>query len=90
VASGGACGDDATAGVKHFQVLTPTGRDVPWKLAVDATAENDGVLRPFEPVAGARNVRTIRFVMILKHGDRLFMDVLEVSVRGRAVEGGPV
>ena len=90
VASGGTCGDDATAGVKHFQVLTRTGRDAPWKLAVDAKADSDGVLRPFEPVGGARNVRTIRFVMISNHGDPFFMDVLEVSVRGRAVDGGPV
>ncbi len=90
VASGGTCGDDATAGVKHFQVLTRTGRDAPWKLAVDAKTDSDGVLRPFEPVGGARNVRTIRFVMISNHGDPFFMDVLEVSVRGRAVDGGPV
>lgn len=82
VASGGACGDDATAGVKRFQILTRTSSDAPWKVAVEATAKNDGRLRAYEPEKGAKNVRTIRFVMLSNHGDPLFMDVLEVSVRG--------
>ncbi len=84
VASGGTCGDDETAAVKHFQILTRTGSDAPWKVAVDAKAKNDGVLRAYTPTKGSKNVKTIRFVMLSNHGDRAFMDVLEVSVRGIA------
>ena len=57
VASGGACGDDFTAGVKHFQIQTRTNSDAPWKTAVDAKAKSDGVLRSFDATAGKKNVR---------------------------------
>ena len=82
VASGGSCGDDFTAGVKHFQIQTRTDSDAPWKTAVDAKAKSDGVLRSFDATAGKKNVRIIRFVMLSNHGDPFFMDVLEVTVRG--------
>jgi hypothetical protein len=82
VASGGACGDDFTAGVKHFQIQTRTNSDAPWKTAVDAKAKSDGVLRSFDATAGKKNVKIVRFVMLSNHGDPFFMDVLEVTVRG--------
>ena len=82
VASGGACGDDFTAGVKHFQIQTRTNSDASWKTAVDAKAKSDGVLRSFDATAGKKNVRIVRFVMLSNHGDPFFMDVLEVTVRG--------
>jgi hypothetical protein len=82
VASGGACGDDPSAGVKRFQVLTRTRAGAPWVLAVQAKAKSDGLLHAFSLAAGATDVRSIRFVMLSNHGNRLFMDVLEVSVRG--------
>ena len=85
VASGGTCGDDETAAVKHFQILTRTNKDAPWKVAVDAKVKNDGTLRKFTPTKGANDVQTIRFVMLSNHGDKNFMDVLEVSVRGTEV-----
>jgi hypothetical protein len=83
VASGGACGDDFTAGVKHFQLLTRTGPGAPWKVAVDAKAKSDSLLHAFKPDTGKKNVQSIRFVMLSNHGDPFFMDVLEVSVRGK-------
>ena len=79
---GGACGDDFTAGVKHFQIQTRTNSDAPWKIAVDAKAKSDGVLRSFDATAGKKNVKIVRFVMLSNHGDPFFMDVLEVTVRG--------
>ena len=34
------------------------------------------------PKAGKANVRFVRFTMLSNHGDTLFMDVMEFSVRG--------
>ena len=42
----------------------------------------NGVLRTYQPDAGTRNVRFVRFIMRSNHGDPEFMDVLEVTVRG--------
>lgn len=70
VASGGACGDDFTAGVKHFRVFTRTGSSAPWTLAVDAKAKSDSLLHAFSLRAGAENVRWIKFVMLSNHGAR--------------------
>jgi extracellular elastinolytic metalloproteinase len=82
VASGGTCGDSADAGVKRFTIETRTA-DGDWVVAVSATAEADGVLHTFRARAGRQNVRFVRFTMKSNHGDELFMDVLEVTVRGR-------
>jgi extracellular elastinolytic metalloproteinase len=82
VASGGTCGDDSTAGFKHFQIQTRTSKDAPWRTAVDAKAKSDGVLHTFKGSSGLNNVQTIRFVMLSNHGDPFFMDALEVTVRG--------
>jgi extracellular elastinolytic metalloproteinase len=82
VASGGTCGDDSTAGFKHFQIQTRTSKDAPWKTAVDAKAKSDGVLHTFNGSKGMNNVQSIRFVMLSNHGDPFFMDALEVTVRG--------
>jgi hypothetical protein len=82
VASGGACGDGADAGVKRFTIETRTagGR---WVVAVSGTVKADSVLHTFPARAGRQNVRFIRFTMKSNHGNELFMDVLEVTVRGR-------
>ena len=84
VASGGTCGDGPEAGVKHFQIQTKRTQGSPWRTAVDARIGATGRLKAFEPTGADRNVRFIRFVMLSNHGDPLFMDVLEVTVRGRA------
>ena len=82
LASGPACGDDPDAAVKHFQIQTRTGSGAPWKVAVDAKAKRDGVLRSYKPVRGTKNVTAIRLVLLSNYGDKNYMDVMEVSVRG--------
>ncbi|MCI0633054.1 MAG: M36 family metallopeptidase [Actinobacteria bacterium] len=82
VASAGTCGDGPESGVKRFTIETRTagGR---WVVAVSDIVDNDGVLHTFKAQAGKQNVRFIRFTMRSTHGDDVFMDVLEVTVRGR-------
>jgi hypothetical protein len=82
VASGGACGDGPAAGVREFKIQTKQAGGK-WVTAFSGTADADGVLHTFKPTAGKKNVDFIRFVMLDNHGDDLFMDVLEVTVRGK-------
>ena len=82
VSSGGACGDGPEAGVKRFTIETRTARG-PWVVAASGTAAADNILHTFRATAGRQNVRFVRFTMKSNHGDELFMDVLEVTVRGR-------
>lgn len=81
VASGGSCGDSSDAGVKRFTIETRTAGGE-WVIAVSGTADADSVLHTFRARAGRQNVRFVRFTMKSNHGDELFMDVLEVTVRG--------
>jgi extracellular elastinolytic metalloproteinase len=82
VASTGACGDGPQAGVKRFKVETKvTGGN--WITAFVGSAPNNGRLLTYVPHDGTANVRLVRFTMLSNHGDRLFMDVMEFSVRGR-------
>lgn len=81
VASGGTCGDSSEAGVKKFTIETKVAGGN-WVVAVSGTVDADGVLHTFTAKAGKQNVRFIRFTMKSNHGDELFMDVLEVTVRG--------
>jgi hypothetical protein len=81
VASSATCGDRPRAGVKRFKVETQTaGGD--WIPAFVGTAPNNGKLLTYIPTAGKDNVRFVRFTMLSNHGDPLFMDVMEFSVRG--------
>lgn len=82
VASGGTCGDLADAGVKRFTIETRRAGGK-WVVAVSGVADADNVLHTFRARAGRRNVRFVRFTMKSNHGNDLFMDVLEVTVRGR-------
>ncbi|MGZ5307239.1 MAG: M36 family metallopeptidase [Actinomycetota bacterium] len=81
VASTGSCGDGPSAGVKRFKVETKTagGR---WVTAFVGTAPNNGKLLAYVPTTGTAGVRFVRFTMLSNHGDPLFMDVMEFSVRG--------
>jgi hypothetical protein len=81
VASGGTCGDTPDAGVKKFMIQTKSGHGG-WITAVTAKAPADGLLHVYQARHGTQNVRQVRFVMLSNHGNTLFMDVLEVSVRG--------
>jgi hypothetical protein len=84
VASSGTCGDGPEAGVKGFTVQTRT-QNGGWITIVKANANNDGELRTYQPKGskGLKKVRFVRFIMRSTHGDDTFMDVLEVTVRGK-------
>ena len=47
------------------------------------TAPSNDKLLTYVPHAGKDNVRFVRFTMLSNHGDPLFMDVMELSVRGK-------
>ncbi len=83
VASGGTCGDGPEAGVKKFEIQTRRTANGNWVTAATGRVAPNGVLRTFQATAGKQNVRFVRFIMKTNHGDPLFMDVLEVTVRGR-------
>jgi hypothetical protein len=84
VASSGTCGDGPESGVKGFTIQTRT-QNGDWITVVKANAQNDGELRTYKPNGskGLKKVRFVRFIMRSTHGDDLFMDVLEVTVRGK-------
>ncbi len=83
VASGGTCGDGPDAGVKKFAIQTRRTANANWVTAATGSVPANGELRIFRARAGKQNVRFVRFIMKTNHGNRLFMDVLEVTVRGR-------
>lgn len=80
---GATCGDPPAAGLKAFDISTRrAGGD--WVLAVRrTTALPTGVLTTLAPTAGTENVRFVRLTMRSNRGDPAFMDVSELSVRGR-------
>ena len=81
LASNGSCGDGPEAGVKRFKIQTRSvGGD--WIRAFVGTAPANGKLVKYLPVAGTDDVRFVRLTMLSNHGDPLFMDVMELSVRG--------
>jgi hypothetical protein len=82
VASSGTCSDGPEAGVKKFKVETKTANGN-WITAFVGNAKNNGKLNPYTPTRGKADVRFVRFTMLSNHGDPLFMDVLEFSVRGK-------
>ena len=83
VASNGACGDGPEAGVKKFKVETKTAGGK-WITAFVGTAQSNGkLLKRTCRTTGKANVRFVRFTMLSNHGDPLFMDVMEFSVRGK-------
>ncbi|MEX2420820.1 MAG: M36 family metallopeptidase, partial [Actinomycetota bacterium] len=82
VASGGSCGDGPEAGVRTFSIQTKVAGGK-WVTAATGTVDADSVLHTFKATAGKKDVRFLRFIMKTNHGDQLFMDVLEVTVRGK-------
>ena len=77
------CGDDSDAGVKKFAIQTRKNLNADWVTAVTGSVPASGEARTFKATAGKQNVRFVRFTMKTNHGNALFMDVLEVAVRGR-------
>jgi extracellular elastinolytic metalloproteinase len=83
VDAGATCGDPAAAGVKAFDIYTRTANGS-WIRAVHVTSGAvAGRLGTYLPAAGQQDVRDVKFVMRSNHGDPLFMDMSELSVRGR-------
>jgi hypothetical protein len=82
LASNGACGDGPEAAVKKFRIETKSGSGG-WVTAFLGKAPANGKLMTYIPKAGKKNVRFIRLTMLSNHGDPLFMDVMELSVRGK-------
>ncbi len=82
VASNGTCGDGPSAAVKGFTIQTRSGHG-PWITAVE-NSKSFPLSRfvRFVPTAGSTGVTQIRFTMRSNRGDRRFMDMLEISVRG--------
>ena len=82
LASTGACGDGPRAGVKGFMIETSSNGHR-WVTAFVGSAPNNGKLLNYVPKAGKKNVRYVRFTMLSNHGDKLFMDVMELTVHGK-------
>jgi hypothetical protein len=83
-ATSATCGDRPQAAVKVFRIMTRTRRGG-WETAYERSASLPlGVLNTLRPRRGtSRGVRFVKLVMLGNYGDRLFMDMLELSVRGR-------
>ncbi len=82
MASNGTCGDGPEAGVKKFRIETK-GKRGGWVTALTGKVDNNAKFKVFKPKAGTKNVLFVRFTMLSNHGDPLFMDMLELSVRGK-------
>ncbi len=82
VASNGTCGDGPSAAVKSFTIETRSGHRA-WVTAVVNTKSFPlGRFVTFVPKAGSTRVTQIRFTMRSNRGNPLFMDMLDISVRG--------
>jgi Zn-dependent metalloprotease len=81
---GTTCGDTADAAVRAFDIYTRTGPKAHWRLALHrSTALAQGVLTTLRPAANGTNVRFVKFTMRSNRGHPAFMDMSELSVRGR-------
>jgi hypothetical protein len=82
-AANGTCGDGPESAVRVFKIQTRT-RKGDWKTAYQRSAALPlGVMNTLLPQRGTRqNVRFVKLIMLDNYGDPLFMDVLELSVRG--------
>jgi extracellular elastinolytic metalloproteinase len=82
-APGATCGDPPNAGVEAFDIYTRTAKG-DWILAISrGNAEPGGVLNRLMPGQGTHNVRFVKLTMRTNRGNPDFMDMQELSVRGR-------
>jgi hypothetical protein len=82
-ATDGTCGDGRSAAVKTFRIRTRTPGGG-WVTAYSRSAPLPrGVMNTLRPTRGTERVRFVKLIMLDNYGDPLFMDVLELSVRGR-------
>ena len=84
VAAGPTCGDGADAAMRAFDISTRVGSSSPWRLAVHrTTALAQGVLTTLAPTGNAHAARWVKLTMRSNRGNPYYMDMLELSVRGR-------
>ena len=84
VAAGPTCGDGADAAMRTFDISTRVGSSSPWRLAVHrTTALAQGVLTTLAPTGNAHATRWVKLTMRSNRGNPYYMDMLELSVRGR-------
>ena len=84
VAAGPTCGDGADAAMRAFDISTRVGSSAPWRLAVHrTTALAQGVLTTLAPTGNAHAARWVKLTMRSNRGNPYYMDMLELSVRGR-------
>jgi hypothetical protein len=83
-ATNGTCGDGPEAAVRVFEIQTRTA-DGKWEESFVRSAPlRRGVLHTLSPRKGTKkDVLFVKLIMRDNYGDPLFMDVLELSVRGR-------
>jgi len=82
-AADGTCGDGPKAAVKVFEIQTRRAKGEPWITAYRRSRKLPrGVMNTLVPTAGDTKVRFVKMIMLDNYGDRLFMDMLELSVRG--------
>lgn len=81
---GAICGDGPNAAVKDLQIFTRRASGGPWRLVVTSGALPQGVFTALH-VDGphARHARFVKVTMVRNRGNAQFMDMAEVSVRGR-------
>ena len=80
---GATCGDLPRAGLRAFDVFTRTSGG-PWVKAYGTTAAlPQGVLTTLRPTRGTNDVMFVKLVMRSNRGDPNYMDMTELSVRGR-------
>jgi hypothetical protein len=70
--------------MRAFDLFTRTGANAPWRLALHRTkALHQGVLTTLAPTGNARGVRWVKLTMRSNGGNPYYMDMQELSVRGR-------
>ena len=81
---GPTCGDGPSAGLRAFDIFTRAAHGA-WTLAYRraSTPFPQGRLTTLLPIGGVAHVRFVKLVMRANRGNNLFMDMSELSVRGR-------
>jgi hypothetical protein len=81
---GAVCGDTSRAAVRAFDIHTRTRRGRWVRAYRNTTTLSEGALHRLEPRAGDRRVAAVKIVLRTNRGDRRWIDLTELSVRGSA------
>jgi hypothetical protein len=79
---GNTCGDGPDAATKTFTIYTRKAGGT-WVLAFSGGKLKSGRLNTLIPSAGASDVRFVKLVLLMNRGNPEWMDMSELSVRGR-------